>query len=82
MELIYPEKKIDAKTAGALNGVSAKTVIRWAQAGMPHFHFEKKYLFYQSEIEKFMERTFGVNRNIFSIESSVEQSQSYRKAAR
>lgn len=74
IEQIYPERKIDAKEAGRLNGVSAKTVIRWARAGMPHYHFDKKYLFYQSEIQKFMDSTFGVNRNIISFK---EGRQSY-----
>jgi predicted site-specific integrase-resolvase len=52
------EPKINASQAAKLNGVSAKTMIRWAQAGMPHFHFEKKYLFYQSEVELWMEQNF------------------------
>lgn len=68
IEQIQPERKIDAKEAGRLNGVSAKTVIRWAQSGMPHYHFDKKYLFYQSDIQQFMDSTFGVNRNIISIQ--------------
>lgn len=70
MEQIFPEPKIDAKQAAQLNGVSAKTIIRWARAGMPHFHFDRQYLFYQSEIEQFMNSTFAVNRNIYSLESA------------
>mgnify|MGYP006935525291 CR=1 FL=1 len=69
MHLVHPEQKIDAKEAGRINGVSAKQIIRWAQAGMPHYHpSRKKYLFYQSEIQKFMDAHFGVNRNIIPLQ--------------
>lgn len=61
------ERKIDSAEAAKLNGVSAKTLIRWAQAGMPHFHFEKKYLFRQSEIDAWMESMFRQNGNVQSF---------------
>ena len=61
------ERKISASEAAKLNGVSAKTVIRWAQAGMPHFHFEKKYLFYQSEVEMWMNEHFRSGSNVLQF---------------
>ena len=61
------ERKIDTKEAAKLNGVSQKTLIRWAQSGMPHFHFEKKYLFYQSEIDQWMMNHFRVSDNVYSL---------------
>ena len=63
------EQKLSAKQCAQLNGVSAKTVIRWAQSGMPHFHFEKKYLFYQSEVEAWMNENFreGSAPNVFRM---------------
>lgn len=69
MQIVHPEVKITAKEAGRLNGVSAKEIIRWAKSGMPHYHpGRKKYLFYQSEIQKFMDEYFGKNRNIIPIQ--------------
>lgn len=69
MEQVYPkqEKKLTAKEAGTLNGVSAKTMIRWARSGLPHFFFGRQYLFYQSEVEKFMVKHFGANRNVYEL---------------
>lgn len=61
------EKKIDAQAAGQLNGVSAKTVKRWAESGMPHFKIRGKYLFYQSQIEEFLRSTYGVNQNVIPM---------------
>lgn len=61
------EKKIDARTAGELNGVSAKTVKRWADSGMPHFKIQGKYLFYQSQIEQFLLSTYGVHQNVIPM---------------
>ena len=61
------ERKIDTAQAARLNGVSSKTIIRWAQSGMPHFHFDKKYLFYQSEIDAWMAEAFRVNGNVMPM---------------
>ena len=61
------ERKISTNEAAKLNGVSSKTIIRWAQSGMPHFHFDKKYLFYQSEIDRWMQNNFRVSDNVLSF---------------
>lgn len=58
------ERKISTTEAAKLNGVSSKTIIRWAQSGMPHFHFDKKYLFYQSEVEAWMFQQFRRGANV------------------
>jgi hypothetical protein len=34
---------------------------------MPHFHFDKKYLFYQSEIDAWMAEAFRVNGNVMPM---------------
>ena len=61
------ERKISTNEAAKLNGVSSKTIIRWAQSGMPHFHFDKKYLFYQSEVEVWMLQQFRRGANVIQF---------------
>ena len=60
MQATSQEQKITSKTAALLNGVSTKTLLRWAQAGMPHLHLKSKYLFYQSEIDQWIHERFRV----------------------
>jgi predicted DNA-binding transcriptional regulator AlpA len=68
--MINDEQKLNTKQCAQQNGVSAKTIIRWANAGMPHFHFEKQYLFYQSEVEAWMNENFrsGMAPNVFQLQ--------------
>lgn len=64
---IHSERKLDSREAAKQNGVCQKTLIRWAQAGMPHYHFERKYLFLQSEIDAWMDTMFKKNGNIHTM---------------
>ena len=65
--LPMPERKLSAAEAGKLNGVSAKTLIRWAASGMRHYRMEKKYLFYQSDIDAWMNTMFMQNAQVHTI---------------
>lgn len=61
------ERKITAKEAAKNNAVSAKTIIRWAEAGMRHWKLDRKYMFLQSDIDTWMDRLFLRNGNVHEL---------------